>query len=76
MVYELTLLHLSLNKTGDIEAAIYRFEYALRRMTELEQRLRSTRQVCIEQTTQQVKYQTYLGLARCERSRQVNADYV
>lgn len=91
-----------------IEAAVFRFEYALKRITELELQLSDCSAVNLPASnacckskgymqmaaivgdsygfsgnnnytdqmtllaTQQLKYQTYLGLSRCERKRKVN----
>lgn len=75
-------VYLSRNEQkSSIEPAVYRFEYALKRIAELEQQLatgccRSGADFDLDQTTfratQQIKYQTYLGLSRCERKRKVS----
>lgn len=72
-------------QTSSIEAAVFRFEYALKRIAELEQQLSSgccrpaslmmayvNLDHAFARETQQVKYQTYLGLSRCERKRKVS----
>lgn len=86
-----------LYKQSSIEAAVYRFEYALKRIAELEQQLSSgmtnfgagannrrkqsaallmamRSSVTPESASvacRKIKYQTYLGLSRCERRRRV-----
>lgn len=66
-------------KKSSIEASVYRFEYALRRIAEMEQQLAQgisrNRRLFYQQqvgaSVRQVKFQTFLGLSRCERKRKV-----
>lgn len=76
-----------LYKKLSIEEAVYRFEYALKRLAELEQQLFMNNrnfnlQASIQNRNQadqltlmaarQIKFQIYLGLSRCERKRKVS----
>jgi hypothetical protein len=78
---------------SSIEAAVFRFEYALKRIDELEQQIQArchqscmakgharlldpSQQEAIIKETQQVKYQTFLGLSRCERKRGVSTNTI
>lgn len=66
-----------LYKVSSIEAAIYRFEYALKRLAGLEHQLLSTANSLMYQLDFQIackhlKYHIYLGLSRCERKRGVS----
>lgn len=70
-----------LYKTGQLDAALFRFEYALQRVASVEQRVRQQHEVDkwlqqhferLLQALRAAKYQSYLGLSRCERSRKVS----
>lgn len=71
-----------MDQSSSIEAAIYRFEYALKRLVELEHQLITGLGPMSNSTVgfqpnemqaacRQLKYQTYLGLSRCELKRRV-----
>lgn len=60
---------------------MYRFEYALKRLAQLEQQLAGNSYAGVitlsngsstHLAARQIKYHTYLGLSRCERKRKVS----
>lgn len=72
------------SQSSSIEAAVYRFEYALKRLAELDQQVsgcshfQRAQSFVQDQATlsgsRRIRYQSYLGLSSCERERRVSID--